>query len=146
MIAARLEMATPSWPVAQSRRHRVPLKPPAWCADAPNVLRARMSLSLIGLIVLVILTVMGARACRATSPSSTSNPINVANNGLAGLCANAQAVAAAGGADPATSAATLVSPSYLQQLQKSDPNGLKALEQEAGGSLACPTTTIPGTP
>jgi hypothetical protein len=106
-----------------------------------------MSLSLIGLIVLVILTVMGARACTSTSPASTSNPINVANNGLAGLCANAQAVAAADGGDPTVSADTLVPPSYLQQLEKSNPNGLKALEQETGGSLTCPTaTTIPSTP
>lgn len=106
------------------------------------MLRARLSLSLIGLIVLVILTVMGARACSATSPTSTSNPLNVANNGLAGLCANAQSVAAAGGDDGSVD--TVVSPSYLQQLQKSDPNGLKALEQELGGSLSCPTTTAAG--
>jgi hypothetical protein len=66
----------------------------------------------------------------------------VARNGLAGLCANAQATAAAGG-DPTAPSDTVVSPQFQQQLQGSDPSGLQALRQAAGGSLACPTTTLP---
>jgi hypothetical protein len=68
----------------------------------------------------------------------------VARNGLAGLCANQQATAAAGGANAADSGGTVVSPEFEQQLQGSDPNGLRALRQAAGGSLLCPTTTTPG--
>ena len=96
---------------------------------------------LVGVVVVLILTVLGARACRASSATSDLSPLNVARNGLAGLCANAQAVAADGGGDPAGTSQTILSPAMLQQLQQSDPSGLKALEQAAGGTLSCPTTT-----
>jgi hypothetical protein len=98
-------------------------------------------MSLISVVVMLLLTVLGARACTASSATSPLSPLNVARNGLANLCANQQATAAAGGGDPATSAQTLVSPSVEQQLQGSDPSGLQALQHAAGGSLACPTTT-----
>jgi hypothetical protein len=98
-------------------------------------------MTLISAVVIVILTVMGARACTASSPDSPSNPINVARNGFAGLCANAQATAAAGGASPGDPSVTLVSPSDVQQLQAGDPGGLAAVQKAVGGSLLCPTTT-----
>jgi hypothetical protein len=113
-------------------------------ADAPRVLRVRLSLTLMGLVVMIVLTAFAARSCTASSPSSPSSPSGVATNGIAGLCANAQAVAAAGGGDSSASPDTLLSPAFEQQLQKTDPNGLKALQQAAGGSLDCPTTTTIG--
>jgi hypothetical protein len=118
------------------------LKPQASRADVLFV-RASLTMTLISVVVVMILTVLGARACTASSPSSPSSPLNVARNGLAGLCANQQATAQAGGADAADSGGTIVSPEFRQQLQGSDPNGLRALQQAAGGSLACPTTTVP---
>jgi hypothetical protein len=106
--------------------------------------RARLILQLIALVVVLILTFMGARACSGVAKSSSPlTPLNVARNGFAGLCANAQATAAAGGADPANTPASVVSPSELQQLQASDPGGLAAVQKAVGGSLACPTTTTP---
>lgn len=117
------------------------LKLRAWCADVLFV-RASLTMTLISVVVVMILTVLGARACTASSPSSPSSPLNVARNGLAGLCANQQATAQAGGSD-IDSGGTVVSPEFQQQLQGSDPNGLRALQQAAGGSLACPTTTVP---
>ena len=104
-------------------------------------------MTLMGLVVLAVLTIFAARACMSSIPSnSTLNPANIVGNGLAGLCANQQVVSAAGGGDGTVSGApaTLVSPGQLQQLQQSDPGGLKALEQANGGSLVCPTTTLPG--
>ncbi|MDQ1428303.1 MAG: hypothetical protein QOK39_1779 [Acidimicrobiaceae bacterium] len=103
-----------------------------------------MILSVISLAVVMVLTVMGAHACSASSPSSNLNPLNVARNGLAGLCANQQATAAAGGAAADTgSPATAVSPAVEAQLQQSDPSGLNALKGAAGAALLCPTTTLP---
>jgi hypothetical protein len=103
--------------------------------------RSRLLLNLIAVIVLLILTVMGFRACSTTAVNSELNPINVARNGLTGLCANAAAAAAAGGADPNAAPGTVVSPDEQKQLQASDPGGLAALQQAAGGSLSCPTAT-----
>jgi hypothetical protein len=100
-------------------------------------------LKLITLLVLMVLTVMGAKSCTASSPSSPLNPANVARNGLSGACANDQAVADASGSEASGPQGTAISPGLLAQLQASDPNGLGALEQSAGGSLACPTTTNP---
>jgi hypothetical protein len=105
--------------------------------------RARLILKLISVLVVLALTALGARSCTASSPSSPLNPVNVAHNGLSGVCANDQAVADAGGSDASGSPGTAISPALIGQLQASDPNGLSALEQSAGGSLACPTTTDP---
>jgi hypothetical protein len=98
---------------------------------------------LISTIVVVVLTMFGARACTASSPTSPGSPLNVARNGLAGLCANQQATAAADGGNAANSADTLVSPGVEQQLQESDPSGLQSLRRAAGGTLICQTTTVP---
>lgn len=101
-------------------------------------MRSRLILQLISLIVFVVLTFLGVRACAGVAKSSSPlTPLNVARNGFAGLCANAQATGAAGGAVPDT----LVSPSDLNQLQASDPGGLAAVQKAVGGSLLCPTTT-----
>jgi hypothetical protein len=100
-----------------------------------------MTMMLISTVVVVILTVLGARACSASSPTSPGSPLNVARNGLAGLCANQQATAAAGGGEPSN---TLLSPADEQQLQESNPSGLQNLRQAAGGSLICQTSTTAG--
>ena len=118
------------------------LQAPRWHADVAAV-RARLILKLISLLVVLALTAVGARSCTASSPSSPLNPVNVARNGLSGACANGQAVAAASGSDASGPQGIAISPALLSQLQASDPNGLSALEQSAGGSLACPTTTGP---
>jgi hypothetical protein len=102
-----------------------------------------LTLKLISLTIFLALTVVGARSCTAASPSSPLNPVNVARNGLSGACANDQAIAAATGTDASSPQGTAISPAQLSQLQASDPSGLSALEQSAGGSLACPTTTNP---
>lgn len=98
-------------------------------------------LQLTGLIVLLVLTIVGFRSCSASPASSSGNPVDVARNGLAGVCADQQAVAAAGGSDAAGTAATVISPTLQQQLEASDPGGLGALEGALGGPLTCPTTT-----
>ncbi|MHB1536466.1 MAG: hypothetical protein ACYC1D_18025 [Acidimicrobiales bacterium] len=123
-------------------------------------MRSHLILQLISVVVLMVLTVLGVRAW--ASSSSVLNPSNVARNGLAGICANEQAVAAAGGSAAGGSAAggsaaggsaagvggpatgtpgTAVSPSIRSQLQVSDPAGLRALERATGGRLTCTTTT-----
>ncbi|MGH9124738.1 MAG: hypothetical protein ACRDZ8_08425 [Acidimicrobiales bacterium] len=108
-------------------------------------MRLHLSLTLMGLVALVVVTMFAARSCTSSIPSdSTLNPANVVGNGLAGLCANQQVVAAAGDGTVAGSPVTLASTAFIQQLQQSDPSGLKALEQANGGSLTCPTTSLPG--
>lgn len=89
-------------------------------------------LKLITLMVVLVLTVVGARSCSSSGPSSPLNPVNVARNGLQGLCANQQAVADASGENAPD---TVVPPGDQGQ------PGLGALEQAAGGSLSCSTTT-----
>lgn len=98
-------------------------------------------LQLTGIVVLLVLTVVGFRSCSASPASSTSNPVNVARNGLAGICAEQEAVAAAGGPGAAGGPSTVISPALQQQLQASDPGGLTALEGALGGPLTCATTT-----
>jgi hypothetical protein len=106
-----------------------------------RAVRSRLILKLISLGVLLTLTVIGAHAFTASSPSSPLNPVNVARSGLASICADEQASAAADGLAGAAAPVTVVSPSMASGLQASDPAGLRALEQAAGGSLTCPTTT-----
>lgn len=123
-----------------SRRRAV--KAPPRTADATRV-RSRLTIKLVSLAVMLVLTGLGARACSGSSASSPTNPVNVARNGLAAICANQQAVASAGdasGSGAGQPAGPAVSPSELAQLQASDPAGLRALEQAAGGTLTCPTT------
>jgi hypothetical protein len=104
-------------------------------------MRSRLILKLISLIVVVILGIMAFRTFSgSSSASSPINPVNVARNGLAGVCADQEAVAAAGGSDDTgDSPPTAISPTEESQLQASDPSGLSALESEAG-SLSCPTS------
>lgn len=107
------------------------------------LVRSRLILQLISVVVLMVLTVLGVRACGTSSPSSVLNPANLARNGLAGICANEQAVAAAGGSG-AGAPGTALSPSLQSRLQVSDPAGLHALEQASGGPLTCAATTTTG--
>jgi hypothetical protein len=98
-------------------------------------MRARLMLKLVSVVVMLVVTVMGARSCSTGSGrSSPLDPANVARNGIAGLCANQQAAAAAAGDG---------SQSSLDLSQAGDdPAGLKALTQALGGSASCPTTTV----
>lgn len=101
-------------------------------------------MKLMAIVVFLILSALGARACAgSSSPSSPLNPVNVARNGIAGVCANEQAVSQDEGSDQTP--ATALSPSQLAQEQASDPAGLNALQQTLGGNLSCPTpTTVAG--
>ena len=94
-------------------------------------MRARLTLKVITLLVLLVCTVVGARSCSTAGPSSPFNPGNVARNGLSGLCANQQAVDAAGG-DP--SGGGLAIPQEL--------GGLAASSGSPGSSLSCTTTSL----
>jgi hypothetical protein len=107
-----------------------------------RLVRGRLNLQLMAIVVLLVVTGLGLRACSAPSPaSSPGNPVDIARNGLATLCAEQQALAASGNQAPS---GYVLSPAQLRQLQADDPAGLQALQQAAGGSLACPTTTLPG--
>ena len=87
-------------------------------------------MKVVTLFVLLILTVVGARSCGSSSPSSPFNPGNVARNGLNGVCANQQAVDAAGGGTP--SGGVIAIPQAVRQ----ELGGL------TGSSPSCTTTTL----
>ena len=89
-------------------------------------------MKVVTLFVLLIGTVVGARSCNSSSPSSPFNPGNVARNGLAGVCANQQAVDAAGGASPGGGIAI---PQSVQQ-------ELGGLAGSAVSSVSCTTTSL----
>lgn len=99
-------------------------------------MRARLMMKVMSLIIMLVLSVITARSCSSSPPSSTLNPSTVEQNGLSGLCANQTAVAQATGQD---------TPQTLQipagQAGLSDLAGTAGL---AGGTFACPTTTLPG--
>ena len=88
------------------------------------------------LFVLLIGTVVGARSCSSSSPSSPFNPSNVARNGLAGVCANQQAVDAAGGASPGGGS------TIPQSMSQSVQQELGGLAGSAVASVSCTTTTL----
>lgn len=96
-------------------------------------MRARLMMKLMGIIVMLVLTVITAHSCSRSPSSSTLNPSNVLRNGVAGLCANQQATAAAAGSDAAPSL----------QMPSGDSN-LANMAHAAGLStadLSCQTTT-----
>jgi hypothetical protein len=101
-------------------------------------LRRRLVTKLVSLAVLLVLSVVLARSCGPFSPSSPLDPLQLTHSGIAGVCADEQAVNAADGGGSAP--LTVASPGLLAQLQASDPGGLAAIRQ-AGGSLTCPPTT-----
>ncbi len=99
-------------------------------------MRARFILQLIGIGVMIALTAIGMRSCSSSSASSPLDPSTVRQNGLAGLCANAEASAAASGDN---SAVTLQIPASA--------DGVSNLAVAAGlspGSYTCSTTTVAG--
>jgi hypothetical protein len=98
--------------------------------------KARGVGTLMALLISGILGAMTLRSCQASSPSSTSNPMNVARNGVAGVCANRQAVADAGSPDDAAPAVTLP-PDLASRLGKADP-GVAAV---VSGATKCTTST-----
>ena len=84
------------------------------------------------------LGVMTMRSCTSSPATSPSNPANVATNGVAAVCANRQAVDAAGGPDETLPPVTLP-PDLAGSLQKADPGIAAAV---AGATnCASPTTT-----
>lgn len=90
-------------------------------------------MKVVTLFVLLILTVVGARSCSSSSPSSPFNPGNVARNGLDGVCANQQAVDAAGGGAP---------PGGVIAIPQAVRQELGGLAGSPAASLSCTTTTI----
>jgi hypothetical protein len=92
-------------------------------------------LKVVTLMVLLVCTVLGARSCNSSSSGSDLNPSKVVGNGLAGLCANQNAVDSAG--DQPT-AGTVLSPSAEGQL-----NSALGLVGQRGtaGALSCPAPT-----
>ena len=76
------------------------------------------------MIALVISTGMGAmtlRSCQPSAPTSPSNPVNLAKTGVAGLCANQQAINDAGSPDDSVPAVTLPA-DLANKLGAADPN------------------------
>ena len=92
-------------------------------------------LKVVTLLALLVCTVVGARSCSSASPSSPFNPGDVARNGLSGLCANQQAVDAAGGVPPG---GAITIPQSVQQ----ELGGLAGSSGSAGSSLSCTTTSL----
>ena len=93
-------------------------------------------LKVVTLLVLLVCTVIGARSCTTSSSGSDLNPSKVVGNGLSGVCANQQAVDAAGGQ---SDSGVVVSPSAQNQL-----NAAMGLVGGSAPSLSCTTTTVPG--
>ena len=97
-------------------------------------MRARLTIKLMGLVVMLVLTVVTARSCNRSPASSPLNPNTVLRNGVAGLCANQEATAAAGGGDGAAS--TLAVPAA--------DVGMAAAAGLSTGALSCTSTTLAG--
>lgn len=94
-------------------------------------------LKVVTLLVLLVCTVIGARSCNSSGPGSVLNPSNVVGNGLAGVCANQQAVDSAGGD---SNSGAVIPQSSANQLN----SALGILGQKAPAQLSCPTTTTGG--
>jgi hypothetical protein len=101
--------------------------------------KARGLGTLMALLISGILGAMTLRSCQSSSPSSPSNPANVARNGVAGVCANRQAVADAGSPDDPAPAVTLP-PDLTSRLGKADPGLAKVV---AGAANCSASTTTP---
>jgi hypothetical protein len=102
-------------------------------------MRARLMMKLMGVVVMLVLTLVTAHSCRPSPASSPLNPDTVLRNGVAGLCANQQAAAAADGTGTGDSSSAV-------QLPAGD-GGLAEVGHLAGvssGSVPCPTTTLAG--
>jgi len=94
---------------------------------------ARVWLKLVSLAFTVGLTVLGTRSCGASGASnSVVDPANLLKNGLAGVCADQQAVNSASGAQPGQVQITVPS----QYAQAGQLVGL-------GQAVNCPPPTAP---
>src|SRR5689334_8882844 len=99
-------------------------------------MRSRGVGSLVALAVSCVLSVMTMRSCQSTPATSPANPDNLARQGVAGLCANQQAVNAASGSDDSVPPVTLP-PGLADSLGKTDPAVAAVLAQ----AMTCPPET-----
>jgi hypothetical protein len=90
----------------------------------------------MALAVSCLLGVMTMRSCQSAPATSPANPDNLARQGVAGICANQQAVNAASGSDDSVPPVTLP-PGLADSLGKADPAVAAVLAQ----ATACPTET-----
>lgn len=99
-------------------------------------MRARLMMKLMGIIVMLVLTVITAHSCNSSPRSSDLNPSTLLHNGVAGLCANQQAMARAAGTD--------ATPSLQIPAGNSNLANLAGAAGLSPGALSCSTTTLPG--
>lgn len=99
-------------------------------------MRARLMMKLMGIIVTLVLTIITAHSCSSSPASSTLNPNTVLQNGVAGLCANQQATADAGGSD--------ATPSIQMPSGDSSLSNMARAAGVSPSALSCPTTTLAG--
>ena len=92
--------------------------------------------TLMGLVITLVLSVVTMRSCQSSDPSSPSNPENVARHATTGVCADQQAVVAAGSVDDTVPAVTLP-PDLAARLSKADPTAAAILGQASD----CPSPT-----
>jgi hypothetical protein len=103
-----------------------------------SAMRARLTMKLVSVTVMLVLSIVTARSCSGGSGSSSPlSPSNLTRNGVAGLCANQQAAAAASGSESSSTALTLPS---------GDQGELAQMAGISAQSLDCTTTTLPGNP
>lgn len=102
----------------------------------------RLTMKLISLVIMLVITILGARALSGGS-SSSIHPTNVVRNGLAGLCADQRATAAAagnGGNDNKVPASP-ASQSAIAQIKATNPAGYGAIKSVLGNKkVSCPTS------
>jgi len=90
----------------------------------------------MALAISCVLGVMTMRSCQRAPATSPANPDNLARQGVAGVCANQEAVQAASGADGPTPPVTLP-PGLADSLSKADP----AVAAVVAQATTCPTET-----
>jgi hypothetical protein len=108
--------------------------------------RARLVLKVVTLLVLVVCTAIGARSCGSSGSRSDLNPSNVVGNGLAGVCANQQAVDASGGDGygGSTLGQSALSQSALSQSAEAELNSALGMLGQKPRELSCPPPTTSG--
>jgi hypothetical protein len=112
---------------------------------------ARLVLKVVTLLVLVVCTAIGARSCGSSGSRSDLNPSNVVGNGLAGVCANQQAVDASGGDGYVGSTLgqsalgqSALSQSALSQSAEAELNSALGMLGQKPRELSCPPPTTSG--
>ena len=91
------------------------------------------------MVVASAVSLLTMRACQSSGSSSTTDPSDVARTGVEGLCANQQAVTAAGSPDDSLSPVTLP-PDLAAGLKGADPDAAALLSQATSCGAA---TTAP---